>query len=227
MGSEQARPLHVSIPSRRFPTHLSSGSQGLGQYLQSNKTTVSILWLLSGDLPRVWDPPSPFLGLKSPDPNPLLSQDPRIGPHPSFLLLQIQDSRLPASSFQSSHPSPPPNFKDLRAGEGPEAPMLAITPLSHQHVWTCQNTRGLTIQISTSGFPWTHQHELCTPHPPLTLGLGCGHTCVHGPPHWSLAYYRSRQMGSNLTGPRSKVSLVLGTQARLCIQPCIYVFEHI
>lgn len=59
--------------------------------------------------------------------------------------------------------------------------MLAITPLSHHHVWTCQNTRGLTTQVSTSGFPWTHQHELCTPHPPPTLGLGCPHTCVHGP----------------------------------------------
>lgn len=33
-------------------------------------------------------------------------------------------------------------------------------------------------------------------------------------------------MGPNLTGPRSRVSLVPGTQACVCIQSCTYMFEH-
>lgn len=127
------------------------------------------------------------------DPSPLLPQDPGVC-NPRLFLLQTPESRPLFLLFsrprnlasQTPSPSDPEfqapslflpeftsqslSFEELSGTEGrkePEVPILAITPLSHQHVWTCQNPHGPTTQVSTCGFPGTHQHDVC---PPPSMG---------------------------------------------------------
>lgn len=96
--------------------------------------------------------------------------------------------------------------------------MFAVTPLSHQHVWTCQNLHGPTTYDSTSGFPWTQQQDLCVPCPPLTPVPGVDTLCP-----WTPVDPRSRHRDPSLTGLRSGVSFVLGHR-HLCAHHPAHIY---
>lgn len=135
------------------------------------------------------------------------------------LLLQIQDSGLPASSFQSPHPSPPA----LVLGKAQRFP---CSPSHHCHTSTCgyaKTHRGpqpKSLRLDFHG----HISVLSVPLPctPLALGLGCG-TLVS----MDSSISRFIPHGPQLTGPRNKVSLVPGTQACVCTQSCTYTYLNV
>ena len=188
--------LLQALYSLRQTRRVISGIQGVWasglftlQTWESRTLTLCPLWARQARLQP--PPPSRLWCLQ---PQTLPSSNSRV----QLLLssfLKAQESGLPAapppdpglqapSLFLPGFTSQSPNFKELSDMEDrkePEVPILTITPLSYQHMWTCQNPHGPTIQFSPSGFPWTHQHGVCA-HPPWALGLVCGHTCVLGLP---------------------------------------------